>query len=260
MNDFSMKELYDVSLKATTEIEIGSRKIEPGEIITVFDKVLLSTFSEEKDVRTAHGGYGDRARIYWETSKDIRFALTQGVFSKTQWALMMNSKIISDNGPETFMVSVRESIETDENGVAATAHEMNDPIFVYDAETGERIIPIETAPTTIMVDGSYRSLIVDYQYNYNNGFTSFVFGRNLMGIYFSLEGKTRVKDDVTGQVTTGIIKIPKLRLLSNLSMRLGQNAAPVAPTINAVALPVGERGHETIMEIDILNDDIDSDL
>lgn len=260
MDNFSMKELYDVSLKATSMIEIGDRKIEPGEIITIFDKIQLSTFSEEKDVRTAHGGYGDRARIYWETTKDVRFSLTQGVFSKLQWALMMNSKIVTNQGNETFMVSVREAIETDENGVAATAHEMTEPIFVYDANTGARITPTEATSTTITTSTPYQSLIVDYQYNYDNGYTSFVFGRNLMGIYLSLEGKTRVKDDVTGQVTTGIIKIPKLRLLSNLSIRLGQNAAPVALTLNAVALPVGERGHETIMEIDILSDDIDSDL
>lgn len=260
MDNFSMKELYDVSLKATSMIEIGDRKIEPGEIITIFDKIQLSTFSEEKDVRTAHGGYGDRARIYWETTKDVRFSLTQGVFSKLQWALMMNSKIVTNQGNETFMVSVREAIETDENGVAATAHEMTEPIFVYDANTGARITPTEATSTTITTSAPYQSLIVDYQYNYDNGYTSFVFGRNLMGIYLSLEGKTRVKDDVTGQVTTGIIKIPKLRLLSNLSIRLGQNTAPVAPTLNAVALPVGERGHEIIMEIDILSDDIDSDL
>jgi hypothetical protein len=36
----------------------------------------------------------------------------------------------------------------------------------------------------------------------------------------------RVKDDVTGKVTTGIINIPKLRLMSDLSIRVGSDAIP----------------------------------
>jgi hypothetical protein len=78
--------------------------------------------------------------------------------------------------------------------------------------------------------------------------------------YLSLEGKTRVKDDITGQVTTGIIKIPKLKLMSDLSMRLGQDAVPVVGRLDAIAVPTGERGHKKVMELIFLNDDIDSDM
>jgi hypothetical protein len=52
----------------------------------------------------------------------------------------------------------------------------------------------------------------------------------------------RVKDDVTGKVTTGIIKIPKLRLMSDLSMRVGSDAIPQVGRIDAVAVPEGVRG------------------
>jgi hypothetical protein len=54
-----------------------------------------------------------------------------------------------------------------------------------------------------------------------------VVGRPLTNGYLSLSGKTRVKDEITGQVTTGIINIPKLKLMSDLSMRLGDNATPI---------------------------------
>lgn len=260
MEDFSFKELYGVSLKATSEMEIEGRKIEPGETIAVFDKIMFSTFSETKDVRVAQGGYGNKGLIYWETNKDIRLTLSQGVFSTTQMALMTNTKLLKNEGDEIIVVSARDTIETDENGAAATKHEMNGLTFVYDAETGARVLDAVCEGTTVTTNVPYQSLIVDYQYNYDNGYTSFVFGQNLTNKYLSLEGKTRVKDDVTGQVTTGIIKIPKLRLLSNLSIRLGKDAVPVAPSLNAIALPVGERGKEVIMEMAILNDEIDSDL
>lgn len=38
-NEFSLKEMYDVSLKATYPIEIGDRFIEEGEIIAYFDNI-----------------------------------------------------------------------------------------------------------------------------------------------------------------------------------------------------------------------------
>ena len=38
-NEFGLRELYDVSLKATYPIEIGDRYIEEGEIIAYFDSI-----------------------------------------------------------------------------------------------------------------------------------------------------------------------------------------------------------------------------
>jgi hypothetical protein len=39
LNEFGIKELYDVSLKATYPIEIGGRQIEEGETICFFDNI-----------------------------------------------------------------------------------------------------------------------------------------------------------------------------------------------------------------------------
>jgi hypothetical protein len=89
---------------------------------------------------------------------------------------------------------------------------------------------------------AYLELIVDYQYNYTDGAEILTFGNALTNGFLSLEGKTRVKDDITGQVKTGIIKIPKLKLLSNLSMRLGNDAIPQVGRLDAVAVPTGPKG------------------
>ena len=50
MEQFSMKELYDVSLKSTYPMRIGNRTIEPGEKIAVFDKIQLANFNEIKRI------------------------------------------------------------------------------------------------------------------------------------------------------------------------------------------------------------------
>ncbi|MBQ5473783.1 MAG: hypothetical protein IIT65_03600 [Lachnospiraceae bacterium] len=78
--------------------------------------------------------------------------------------------------------------------------------------------------------------------------------------YLELEGKTRVKDDTSGLITTGIIKIPKLKLMSGLSMKLGAQAGPVVGTFEGVGVPVESRHNSYVMEFDFLNNDIDSDM
>ena len=103
-------------------------------------------------------------------------------------------------------------------------------------------------------------LIVDYSYNYRDGGRILTCGQPLTTGYLALEGKTRVKDDITGQITTGLIKIPKLKLLSKLSMRLGQDAIPQVGRLDAVAVPTGVRGQQKVMELVFLHDDIDSDI
>jgi hypothetical protein len=173
---------------------------------------------------------------------------------------MTNAKCIIEEGRSTIDINRREVVETNESGTATVKYNIVEPMFVYDKMTGERVTTFTYTGDTIHTNLKYTELIVDYYYDYDNGYSILSFGRGLTNGYLSLEGKTRVKDDITGQVTTGIIKIPKLKLLSNLSMRLGQDAVPLVGRLDAVAVPTGERGHKKVMELIFLNDDIDSDI
>ena len=259
-NEIGFKELYDVSLKATYLIEVGDRKIEPGETIAAFDKIQIANFNEIKNFVSANGGRGNVAHVWWEDTKEINLSFAQGVFSKQQLALMTNAKLIQNEGKSVVAINCHEQIETNEKGIAKVRHEIVSPIFLYKKETGERIMDFTYSGNTINTGLSYTDLSVDYYYNYDNKYSVLSFGQSLTNGYLSLEGKTRVKDDITGQVTTGIIKIPKLKLKSNLSMRLGQDAVPLVGRLDAVAVPTGERGQKKVMELIFLTDDIDSDM
>lgn len=260
MENIGFKELYDVSLKATYPIEMGDRRIEVGETIAVFDRIQIANFDEKKNFISANGGYDNRARVWWEETKEIRVTLAQGVFSTTQMALMTNAKLLVNEGESIVTVHRRESLETNENGEGITKFSLQEPIFVYDKETGDKITEFTWQDNIIKTNQVYKEIVVDYNYNYDNKYSILSFGHGLTNGYLELEGKTRVKDDITGQVTTGIIKIPKLKLMSDLSMRLGQDAVPVVGRLDAIAVPTGERGHKKIMELIFLNDDIDSDM
>ena len=260
-NELNFKELYEVSLKSTLPIEVSGTKIEAGETIASFDKIQIANFQEVKSVASANGGWDNRANIFWETTKEIKINFSQGIFSKIQLALMTNAQLINNEGEQIIPINTREKLESDERGIVRLAHRWRGPLFVYDGTTGKKITDWEDyIDDAIMLKESYRSVVVDYWYDYDNGCQIMTVGRPLTHGFLSLTGKMRVKDDVTGKVKTGIIKIPKLRLMSDLSMRVGSDAIPQVGRLDAIAVPEGGRGQSKVMEIIFLNDDIDADM
>lgn len=254
------KDLYSVSLKATYPIEVNGETIEVGETIAFFDKIQIANFQEVKNSVSANGGYDNRALIWWEETKEMRLNFVQGVFSKLQLALMTNSKIISNNGEQIVPVQKIEELESDENGNITLLHTPREPMFLYDKISGKKIKNWTINDKTINIGQPYKEIVADYFYEYNNNYIVLQLGQPFMRGSFSLIGKTMVKDDITGKVKTGIITIPKLRLVSDLSIQLGSNAIPQVGRLSAVAIPDGVKGKKKVMEITFLADDIDADI
>ena len=259
-NELNFKELYEVSLKSTLPIEVSGTKIEAGETIASFDRVQIANFQEIKSATSANGGWDNKAHIFWETTKEVKINFSQGVFSKIQLALMTNAQLINNEGEQIIPINQREEFESDEHGKIVVGRVLREPVFVYDKATGKKITDWTSTTDSIILNESYKSVIVDYWYDYDNGCQIMTVGRPLTQGYLSLVGKMRVKDDITGKVKTGIIRIPKLRLMSDLSMRVGSDAIPQVGRLDAVAVPEGGRGQSKVMEIIFLNDDIDADM
>ena len=259
-NELNFKELYEVSLKSTLPIEVSGTKIEAGETIASFDRIQIANFQEIKSVASANGGWDNRAHIFWETTKEVKINFSQGIFSKIQLALMTNAQLVNNQGEQIIPINKREEFESDEHGKILIGRTLREPVFVYDKATGKKITGWTSTTGSILLNEAYKSVIVDYWYDYDNGCQIMTVGRPLTQGYLSLVGKMRVKDDITGKVKTGIIKIPKLRLMSDLSIRVGSDAVPQVGRLDAVAVPEGGRGQQKIMEIIFLNDDIDADM
>lgn len=257
-NLMGMKELYDVVLKATYPIELGSHTIQEGEVLARFDNIMLADFNEIKKRIAACGGYDNRGLVWWEETEQVTFNFSQGIFSKTQMALVANAKLLKNEGGGV-VISKREVKSTDENGNFDLLYAPVDKIFVYNKRTGEKVDYIINEDSSIHVDG-VNEVIVDYDYKYDNDITYMIIGQNLISGFLTLEGKTRLKDDTTGHVITGIIKIPKVKLMSDLSIRLGKNATPTVAHFSVLGLPTGSKGTKKVMEFIYLEDDIDADI
>lgn len=256
---FSFKELEQCYLKATYPIEIGNRKIEIGEVIAQFDKLQMTVAREQKDFITANGGFDNRAHVYWETTKEFPIRFSQGVFSAEQLALLSNSRLVEIPTSKKISLTKTELVETKEDGSFELSEE---PIqlFLYNRATGEKIMNYEQHGKVIQTGTSFLDITARYLYNYESGARYIQVGRRLLQGFVELEARTRVKDDTTGQVVTGLLKIPKLKLMSDLSISLGANTPPTVANFTATGVPVGQRGTSYVSEFYILNSDLDSDF
>lgn len=260
MENFSLKELYDVVLKATYKMKVGTTEFEEGETVVSFDRIQIANFQEIVKSATAHGGWDDRTHIIWESIKEIRLQLAQGVVSKKQFALMSNAKMFESNKEDKIILTQREFLETNENGEVELKYTplLTEWIFVKDTDNNKLYFSVDDKK--IKIPDAYKEILVEYKFEYDNGFNGVVLGQPFMEGFLSLEGRTRVKDDKDGHTKTGIIKIPKLKLMSDLSITLGENANPFVGRLLATGYPVGVKGESKVMEITFLNDDIDSDM
>lgn len=261
-NLLGMKELYEVALKATYPIEINNRIIEEGETIALFDNIQIANLDEVKSLVTANGGFDNRAHVFWETTKEINLYFTQGIFSKTHLALMCNANLYTiDPSAGGHKVQKIEVLESDEDGIITfDKAPLKEGLFIYNS-VGDKLIDYEFEDEYhINIKEAYQEVSVYYYFLYESSVTQMKVGQRLIEGFVSLEGKTRLRDDKTGKIVTGIIKIPKLKLMSDLSIRLGKNANPVVANFQAVGCPIGAKGNKTVLDMYFLEDDIDSDI
>lgn len=259
-NLMGLKELYDVVLKATYPIEIGNKVIEEGEIILAFDNIQIAGLSEIKKYISAQGGFDNRELITWETTKELPLSFSQGVFSKRQLALLSNSKLIElEPNNSTILITNREYCESDENGKIILKQVPVGKTFVYNEETGEKL-EYTLSEKEITISDPYVNVYITYDSEYTNGGNIIKIGNRLFRGYLKLQAKTRLKEDISGRTVTGIFEIPKLKLMSDLSIRLGRTADPAIISFNAAGIPVGGRGASYVCNLYSLNDDIDSNI
>lgn len=96
-------------------------------------------------------------------------------------------------------------------------------IFCYDAETGQRIRDFQIYHNRIFFLKSYRKVMVDYTFNYEDKIKVIEVGNRLLNGFLRLSGKMSVKDQITGRVSTAILEMPKIKLSSSLAIKAGKS-------------------------------------
>ena len=259
MENYSFKELYDIKIKSLFPMSVGNRHFEEGEVLLAFDKVDIANITEKAQEKTAKGGYDARSFINWEEKQEIDFVFSQGVFNQQQLAFLWNSHLAIIKGGAQTILSKREAIETNEDGIFELVQIPCGKMFCYDKDFS-KLDYEKKDEKTFKIAEPYKDIIVDYEYLYTNEASNIVIGRNLYNGYVSLEAKTRIVEDVTGNIKTAILKIPRLQINSNLNVALGINRPPLTALFTAKAYPIGKHQQKKIIDFIVLSDDIDSDI
>lgn len=255
-NNYGIKELYSVALKATYNMEIGGRVYEPGEVVLCFDSIQVASLSENKTYTNASGGFENKTLITWDNTKNVTFNCTQGVVSKNSLAILSDSQLAKTLDKAVISVPIIGEEQSPVNGVITLKHKPNGTGFIYNKNTREKLFSNISSQEFAYGE----DIIADYNYDYTNGAQILTVGQRLLNGYMRLEGKMRLKDDYDGHEKTGIIIIPKIEIASSLSIRLGRNADPMVSSFSFIGYPVGNRGTQKVCDIQFLNDDIDSDF
>lgn len=289
-----MKEMYDVSIRTLKPIEIGDVKYDINESILTFSTIEIAQLNERKREVAARGGYHNNNLINWEIDKEMDFATTHGVLSPKSWALLSNSKI---NKKQQKSVQYYEQVKAIEYGdycyvdlkfipnccecrLGAQPNPFNEPmpmgrreelmlkplppsktkwIFVYDAETGKRIRNFKIFENRIFLEESSREVEVDYTFDYCNDVWEIGVGDRLINGFLKMSGKMNFKNEQNGKVSTVVIELPRIRLSSSLSMKLGKNFDSSAVSdfyFTAYPDENGIREKQRIAEISFLSDEL----
>lgn len=253
-----MKELYDVTLRLNQPVQLGPRKFDVNEAVLSFKTAEIAQINEKVQEQVARGGYHNNLLIDWQIDTEMNFAITHGILSPTSWALLSNSQM---KNPRIKSVNYQEETETieDENycyielkfppnayGDVIGAqenpnfepHEMGRRpelmlkplppskiqwIFCYNMETGMPIKDFEIYGNKIFFKKSYRKIFVDYTFDYEDKIKVIEVGNRLFEGFLRLDAKMSYKDEKSGEVSTVLLELPKIKLSSSLSMRLGKN-------------------------------------
>lgn len=261
-NEFGLKELDNLTLKATLPIELQGRKFDIGEVVARFDKIQIANFKEISKKISAKGGFDNRALILWENTEGIQIDFTQGIFSTMQFALLNNSHLLQKKENQCLLVPQTFFGESNEEGIIDLNKKEISSVFVYNRKTYEKITPksINQKEGTIEILEPYLDVVVDFIYCYKDPTVLCVIGKKLLNGFLTLEGQAKIKDDITGQVKTALLKVPHFKLTSDLMLSLGKEAYPILARFSGVGMPVGARGNQRVMEMAFLSDDINADI
>lgn len=264
LDTFGSKELYAVELKSTLNIEIGGRTFAPGETVLRFDSLQLSVLGQQKTTRSSRGGYGNSELVTWEDTNGVTFICEKGVASQLSMSIMTNSKLV-EHAPSTITIPFSEALESDLNGeLILKFNPLEQKFFIHALDgtipTYTKVYNVENNTTSIIGLTAYTNYIVSYLFTYTGESNVLNIGQRLFNGYLELTARMRLKDDTTGTDTTGILIIPNVRLVSDLSIRLGENAIPMVSTFRLQGNPVGERNNRYVCQIIYLDGDIDNYL
>ena len=291
---FGIKQLYEVVLKARTPMHFGSRYVEIDEPILYFENINISLLSEKNTPIMARGGWANLPQVVWEDRSEVTFSLSEGVLSSVGMGILLSADVLEKKGQDELLVRRREGpMQLDQDHCMILKNWPVDTIkkkaFIYkysrdtiqkkmygkrihgkiDPWDSEQELPcIQVYDDKTLSEESLADInaeyIIEYYYEYPKNRDALIYRiqKERFNGLFSLEGKFYSKDENEGINYTNLIYMPKVRVVSDINLRLGERADPTMSVFNIIGMPenLGSNKEGLILQMTRLDSDIDAEI
>ena len=268
----------------------GKRRLEAGEPVLYFENVSISMLTERSNPIMARGGWANLPHVVWEDRSEVQFVLSEGVMSSISMGILLSAVVTSPEKEGPLLISKKEGPFdlTEEHRLFLSTKpfiDQNHKTFIFDYDrsvaqkkvygkiihgipdpfdnTKERncIEVYEDKELTQLADTT-KQYLVDYYYEYGDEALLYTVQKERFNGLFSLEGKFYSKDENEGLNYTNVIYMPKVRVVSDINLRLGERADPTVSVFNIIGMPENAGGSKKnlIFEITRLNTDEDGTI
>lgn len=264
---FGMKELYQLAIKATNKIVVGGRIIDEGEPITYLRDVKIASLTQLSQPKTARGGRGNLPHIIWEDQEDVILRVTEGIITPIGLALLTNTKLFKNPMNGQLVIPKTEFLTLNHEGKANLkyAPNMDEPIFIYNYNKTiqSRILTASINEQILDCGLNYANadVSIEYKFNYGDNAKVYVLDNDRFNELVTIEGRFYSQDNNTGLRKTNIFTIPKAKIISNLSVRIGEMSDPTISVFQIRALSTStDMSENCVISITELDSDIDGDF
>ena len=250
---FGVKELNEVVLKAKTPMIFGNRQLETGEPVMYFENISMSLLTEQSHPIMARGGWGNMPHVIWEDRSEVQFTINEGVMSAISMGILFSAGVTSKPSNNRILVPQRDGpFILDANGQIELTHTpyLQRKVFIYEYERdvaqkkvygkvsdqADTIITVYQDKVGTPADIT-KQYIVDYYYEYTDEALIYTIQKERFKGLFTLEGKFYAKDENDGINYTNLMYMPKVRVVSDINLRLGERADPTVAVFNIIGMP-----------------------
>ena len=273
LQELGIKDLETVCLKTREQVAFGNRVLDAGEPVLYFDNVQIALLSEQVTPTMARGGWGNKPLVIWEDRKETMFSFTNGTLNAISFNLLLNANILQEEFQEPLFM-VEKDLMADESGNVVLKYkpDMNHKFFAYVYDLGHMQEKITTIPEIDEKSGPFgtkqiiakfgekykeKNILCDYYFNYDKDVILYSMARERFTNLYSLEATFLMKDENDGLLHTGLLRMPKVRVVSNINLRMGERADPSVSTFNIIAIPESKGNRESVVcEVLYLDEDI----
>lgn len=232
----------------------GNRQLEAGEPVMYFENISMSLLTEQSHPIMARGGWGNMPHVIWEDRSEVQFTISEGVMSAISMGILFSAGVTSNPIDGRILVPQRDGpFILDADGKIELSYKpyLKRKVFIYEYErdvaqrkvygklsgqTDTSIIVYQDKACTIPASPT-KQYIVDYYYEYGDEALIYTIQKERFKGLFTLEGKFYVKDETDGINYTNLMYMPKVRVVSDINLRLGERADPTVAVFNVIGMP-----------------------